>query len=275
MPAHCARSESDRDGRFHWCNVADVMTPEPIDLWVVFQDEIDDVVLLREYDALLSESERLKGARFYFEKHRKQHLITRALVRTVLSSYRGVGAADWQFATDDYGRPHVVAPDVLGTLSFNLAHTDGLIVCACTAASIVGVDAERVRIDRAPLDVADRYFSPAEVAELRALPRAEQPERFFQYWTLKESYIKATGKGLSTPLDQFSFRLARRGEIELSFDAELNDDAQRWRSWLLEPAPGYLVALTVERGPGQVIARKVVPLRSTEPLEYRIVAQSA
>jgi 4'-phosphopantetheinyl transferase len=248
------------------------MTDGYIDIWVVLQDEINDVALLRDYESLLSESERLKGARFHFEKHRRQHLVTRALIRTVLSDYCGVEARNWEFAANAYGRPHVAAPDVLGCPLFNLAHTDGLIVCAC-ATSTVGVDTERV--GRAPLEVADRYFSPSEVAELRALPPDAQPERFFHYWTLKESYIKATGKGLSTPLDQFSFLLSRPGHIELSFDARLHDDPQRWQSWLLEPAPGYLVAVTVERGPQQIIARKVVPLRSEEPLECRVIAKSA
>jgi 4'-phosphopantetheinyl transferase len=161
----------------------------------------------------------------------------------------------------------------LGTLSFNIAHTDGLIVCAC-AMSTVGVDTELVRTDRAPLDVADRYFSQAEVAELRALPREAQPERFFQYWTLKESYIKATGKGLSTPLDRFSFLLERPGRIELSIDASLEDHARRWRSWVLEAAPGYLVALTAGRGPERIIVRKVVPLRSETRVDCRVVAES-
>jgi len=92
---------------------------------------------------------------------------------------------------------------------------------------------------------------------------------------LKESYIKAIGKGLSTPLDQFTFRLARPGQIELEFAAGFNDDPQRWQSWLLEPAPGYLIAVTVERGPEQIIARKVVPLRSEEPRECRVIAKSA
>lgn len=255
--------------------VADVVTTEQIDLWLAFQDEIEDVLLLREYASLLSESERARGARFHFDLHRRQHLITRALIRTVLSGYCDVSPRDWRFATNDYGRPNVTAPDVLGGLSFNLAHTDGLIVCACATSSIVGVDVERVRIDKAPLDIADRYFSRAEVAELRALPREEQPARFFQYWTLKESYIKATGKGLSTPLDQFSFLLERPGHIELLFHAGLNDDPRRWQSWLFEPAPGYLVALTVQRGPQQIVARKAVPLRSALALECRVIAKSA
>jgi 4'-phosphopantetheinyl transferase len=240
---------------------------------LLFQEDAKDEALLARYRSLLTPEELARTARFHFERHRHQHLITRVLARTVLSGYCDVDPRDWRFGTHSYGRPHIAAPEALPRLSFNLAHTDGLIVCAC-ATSTIGVDVEAVRTN-APLEIADRYFSAAEVAELRALPLDAQPERFFQYWTLKESYIKATGKGLSTPLDQFTFRLARAGHIELSFESGLNDDPRRWHSWLLEPAPGYLVAVTVERGPQRIVARKVVPLRSEEPLECRVIAESA
>jgi len=252
-----------------------VHTPreDEVQLRLVWQHEAETPGLLAEQRALLADEEHLKAARFRFDVHRHQYVITRALVRTVLSAYCEVDPRAWRFGSTSYGRPYIAAPDVLPGLSFNIAHTAGLIVCACATSRVVGVDAERVR--DAPLDVANRYFSPIEVAELRALPPDAQPERFFQYWTLKESYIKATGKGLSTPLDQFSFRLDTPGRIELFCHAGLNDDPQRWQSWLLEPAPGYLVALTVERGPQQIVARKVVPLHSEEPIECRVIAKSA
>jgi 4'-phosphopantetheinyl transferase len=252
-----------------------VIKGDEIQLWVVRQSEAGCAELLGKYRELITQEEYLKASRFRFDEHRNQYIITRALIRTVLSRYSGVDPREWRFGTNAYGRPHVTVPDVLPDLSFNIAHTEGLIVCACASSACVGVDVERVRPDKAPLDVADRYFSPAEVAELRALPLAAQPERFFQYWTLKESYIKATGKGLSMPLDQFAFRLERAGHIELSIDGRLSDDPQRWHSWLLEPEPEYLVALTVERGPQKIAARKVIPLRSDEPLECRVLAKSA
>lgn len=247
--------------------------PDEIDLRLTFQDDVTDAALLDEYRALLSDEERARVQRFHFERHRHQGLITRALIRTVLSEYGSAAPEDWRFGTNAYGRPHVDEPKVLSALSFNLAHTDGLIACACTSTT-VGVDVERVRAS-APLEVADRYFSPAEVAELRALPLEAQHARFFQYWTLKESYIKATGKGLSTPLDQFGFRLAQAGRIELSCERALEDDPRRWRSWLLEPAPGYLVAVTAERGPRRIVVRRTVPLRRDEPFECRVIAESA
>jgi 4'-phosphopantetheinyl transferase len=245
-----------------------------VHLWLVFEDEVESAAPLDDYRLLLTDEERAKEARFYFARDRRRYLVTRALIRTVLSGYSGVEPRAWRFATNDYGRPHVASPEGLGTLSFNLAHTAGLIACACAGSGAVGVDTEHIQRDTAPLDIADRYFSAAEVSELQASPPEQRAERFFHYWTLKESYIKAIGTGLSTPLDRFSFRLAPAGAIGLSFHKGLNDDPRRWRFWLLEPMRTHLVAVCAERAQ-RVIARKVVPLVSEQPCEYRTLAQSA
>lgn len=250
---------------------------DEVHLWVVFQDEANDPALLNRYRELMTEEERARGARFHFEKHRAQFAIARALVRTVLSGYSGVDPRDWRFAEGRYGRPEIASPAALAGLSFNLAHTEGLIVCACTTAGRAGVDAEHLRLDKDLLDIADRYFSPAEVASLRAQPRELRPERFFYYWTLKESYIKAIGTGLATPLDKFSFGIGPAGELSLAFDG-LPDDPAIWRHWLLKPAPTHLVAISAERrapGSQRVDVRKVVPLAREERLECDVVARSA
>src|SRR5690606_16111721 len=100
----------------------------------------------------------------------------------------------WKFEISRHGRPTIVGENLLN-LQFNLSKSSGLVVCAITRDAVVGVDVENIR-RRAPVDVADTFFAPGEVAALRALPLEQQPERFFEYWTLKESYIKARGLGL-------------------------------------------------------------------------------
>jgi 4'-phosphopantetheinyl transferase len=247
-----------------------------VHLWVVFQAEASDPALLDRYRELLTEEEREKGARFYFEKHRTQYVLTRALVRTVLSGYSGVDPRAWRFGAGEHGRPEIASPSELSSLSFNLAHTEGLIVCACADPGLVGVDAERVRLDKDLLDIADRYFSPTEFASLRAQPPEVRPERFLYYWTLKESYIKAIGTGLATPLDRFSFGIGPAGELSLSFNG-LADDPQHWQHWLLKPAAEHLIAVSAKRLASKaqrIVTRRVVPLAADEPLECEIVAQS-
>ena len=108
----------------------------------------------------------------------------------------------------------------------------------------------------------DRFFSPCEARALRALPDSEQTRRFFAYWTLKESYIKARGLGLSLPLDQFSFLLDNE-DIRVAFDEKLADDPARWRFALLSAPPHYMIAVGVDTG-GAALSlrtRHIVPLR--------------
>lgn len=202
--------------------------------------------------AVMTEDERQQEQRFHFQRDRDRHVVTRALVRKVLSRYESLHPADWVFSKNAYGRPEIdLASPGISDLFFNISHTDGLIVVAIARGRAVGVDVESIRADRDLLDVAKQVFSPAEFEELFRLPAECQLDRFFQLWTLKESYIKARGMGVSIPLQKFGFRLDQNGTIDLEIAAELADDARRWQCWQFRPADGYLLALCAERS-GQV-----------------------
>src|SRR5262249_37344787 len=149
--------------------------------------------LLQQSWPLLSPDEQLASGRFHFERDRARYVLTRALIRTALSRYVGIRPQDWRFERDDYGRPHVIAEQRSADLpAFNLSHTRGLIACAITDAAHIGVDVERTGRSRS-LEIAERYFAPAEVRALRSAPLERQSEAFYCFWTLKESYIKARG----------------------------------------------------------------------------------
>ena len=242
--------------------------PTRIDLWFTFPEEIHDTTLLHRYRLLLSEEESRREARFSFKKDRHRFLITRALVRTVLSRYAPVTPERWQFSTTPYGKP-CIANDILLTsvLSFNVSHTQGLIVLGVTRDMDLGIDAEMVRVRQAPLDAVNAYFSSEEKSAIALMPPQRQQERFFQYWTLKESYLKARGAGLSIPLDKFSFHFPAPDGVRLSTHAELNDEPSRWRFWQLRPTPHHLTAVCAERydlGIQQLVARKVIPFQQED-----------
>lgn len=219
-----------------------------IHLWLCFYESICDPALLNEYVGLLSAAELRQQRRFYFERDRHRYLVTRAMVRTVLSKYAPITPKEWVFTTNPYGRPEVANQDAAAQrIAFNLSHTSGLIVLGVTRDRAIGVDVENVREQRAALEVADRFFAPSEVAALRALPTEEQERRFFEYWTLKESYIKARGMGLSIPLHRFAFQVEDRGEIRLTIDPSLEDCSERWAFWLFEPAAQCVAAVCAAR----------------------------
>jgi 4'-phosphopantetheinyl transferase len=238
-------------------------------LWLAWVHDATDPHLLAQYHAMLTSSEAAQAARFVFDAHRHRYLLTRALVRTVLSRYHPhLTPSDWRFEVNEYGCPRVAGEQLRGRpLTFNISHTNDLVVLAIREQGAVGVDVEAW--DRsANVDVADHFFSSREVAQLGQLPPEQQRQRFMELWTFKESYIKARTMGLALPLNQFGFELNQPGEVQIFFEPELQDHPKRWQLLQLRPTTEHVLALCLERTsplPLVPTVHRVVPLQS-EPV---------
>jgi 4'-phosphopantetheinyl transferase len=215
---------------------------EPSDAVQVWWAEPDALVAAMGTE-LLSDDERDRATHFRFERDRTLSLATRLLARTTLSRYVATAPAAWRFTTTAFGRPLIDPPS---RLNFNLSNTHGLVVCAVAWDAELGVDVEH--LDRAaPLEVASHSFAPSELAQLVALPRSNQTRRFFDYWTLKESYIKARGLGLNLPLDRFAIDLVPGQAPRLVIDPSLNDDGASWQLAQHCPSEAHLIAVCARR----------------------------
>jgi 4'-phosphopantetheinyl transferase len=202
---------------------------------------------LDSYKALLSTDEHERMARLVFERDRRAFVITRAHVRTMLSRYAAVAPADWRFIENVHGRPEILdRPAGTPDLRFNISHTDGLIACAVTIGREVGVDVEHISRTLSH-DVAGRFFAPDEVTDLRKLPMEDQKKVFFDYWTLKEAYIKARGFGLALPLGDFAFKLHPPDPPAITFEPSLEDDPATWQFMQDWPTPQHRLGLAVRR----------------------------
>lgn len=240
------------------------------DVWYVFPSAIRNPELLDGYRAILSDDEISRYERFWFDRDRHLHLVAWALVRTMLSSYADVSPEAWEFRTNRHGRPEISGPASTTALRFNLSHTRGLIACIVAPELDVGVDVEDRRRDTSGPAIASRFFSAREVAALERLPGDEQSATFFEYWTLKEAYIKAIGVGISLGLGRFSFELDDRGlrvddparrPPTISFDG-LDDDPATWQFAQFEPTPHHAMAVAIRRGDAEnleIRLREVVP----------------
>lgn len=242
-----------------------------LDVWLAFYDEIVDEQLLEHLRSLLTEAERERQQRFYFADDRKRSLVTRAMVRTVLSQYESIAPSQWVFSENRYGRPQIANPGAAcGSLKFNISHTRGVIALGVMRHREIGIDIENVLARPVSIAMADRFFAPQETADLARVAPSRQQDRFFEYWTFKESYIKARGMGLSLPLDQFSFAYPHDAGVRLTVQPELGDDAARWRFWQFRPTPEYQLAVCAERAetePPSITIRKIVPTVAHELLE--------
>lgn len=239
----------------------DVLPLNAVHIDLLHTTNADALAKLDAYRALISPDEHERMARFVFEKDRRAFLLTRALVRTTLSRYTHVAPEDWRFVNNAHGRPELLdRPKGVPDLRFNISHTDGLIACAVTIGREVGVDVEHIG-RRLSHDVAGRHFAPTEVNDLRHLPENDQSKAFFDYWTLKESYIKARGFGLALPLGDFAFKLNPPNPPTIAFEPALEDDPETWQFVQEWPTPQHRLALAVRReGPDlPVRIREVVP----------------
>ncbi len=223
--------------------------PPPVDqvhVWTAVTAEISRE-RLQQYRSLISEDEQARCDRFWQQADRDRFLIARAMVRTMLSRYVPMAPRDWRFRIEEYGRPEVAAlPPGAPDLRFNLSHTNGLVACAVTVGRDIGIDVEYVHRSLTH-DVAERFFSPQEVLDLRALPSEEQDVVFFDYWTLKESYIKARGLGLTLPLRHFTFLRPPGRAPAICFAPELHDDAASWQFAQFWPTRDHRMAVAVRR----------------------------
>jgi len=238
-------------------------TDRVIHVWMVDFSAITNKKILDRYLALLTPDEEARRRRFLFENDRLRFLVTRALVRTVLSRYVSIAPKAWLFAADAHGRPRIVNEEAKDpNISFNVSHTENLILLAVGPGTAVGIDVENRRRRSAPLEIIERYFAPEEVRALRALAPERQQDRFFDYWTLKESYIKARGMGLAIPLDHFSFSFPAEKRITFHLDQSLGNNPEHWRFWQFNPSDEYVAALCSEaflQEPSAAIKR-IIPL---------------
>jgi 4'-phosphopantetheinyl transferase len=250
-----------------------------VHLWYARDEEISDGMLLAKYHDLLNEEERIQHKRFYFEKHRHQYLVTRALLRSVLSLYvDAIPPEAWCFEKNRYNKPYIKNFPLPLALNFNLSHTEKMSVLGVALYRELGVDVEFLPRRNAGLDLAKRYFSAAEFQDLCSMPAAQQTRRFFDLWTLKEAYIKACGMGLAIPLDHFSYSFPRPGEIQIAFGADRNDHPNNWSLWQIKPDESHIVGLAVHDsgtgGPYDVTMREIVPLQSIKDVRYPIITRS-
>lgn len=131
--------------------------------------------------------------------HEAQHEYARKLLKSCLKLIKIEYNADARISYGEQGKPSLADhPDI----NYNLSHSDGITVCLVSAHEC-GIDAERIRQYRPK--VVKRAFSDAEKTLIENAPDEERDSLFFRLWTLKESYVKAIGIGISYPLKTVEF----------------------------------------------------------------------
>jgi 4'-phosphopantetheinyl transferase len=218
-------------------------------LWYVVPEKVTDDRLLRHWFEILSEEEKARQQRFVFEKDRHLFLVAHGLLRTCLSKYDDVAPEHWAFSKNKFGKPSIETPEPSRPMRFNLSHTKGMVACLITLDHEVGIDVEATVSERDKLEIAEKYFSKEEVASILSYDTQARTRRFYQFWTLKEAYLKARGVGLSVSLNKMTFRISDEDGIEVSFNHDFDDDPNRWIFKLFELESTHMCAVAMEKSP--------------------------
>jgi 4'-phosphopantetheinyl transferase len=194
--------------------------------------------LLRQMETSLAPDELARANRFHFQRDRNSFVATRGVLRDLLGRYLDRSPAELEFDYSPRGKPCLRATPLGRSVPFNVSHSHGLALLAFAPGRHVGVDVELIRRDFACEEIAKRYFSPQEVAELDALPPSSRAEGFFLCWTRKEAYVKARGEGLHIPLDSFHVSLSPGRPVSLQ-----SSDSSHWVLRSLRPDPQFAGAV--------------------------------
>jgi 4'-phosphopantetheinyl transferase len=220
--------------------------PGEIHVWAVQLDPPPERVARLE--RLLEPDERQRADRFRFDRHRRQFVVGRGALRTLLGAYLGIRPEDVRFLYGHRGKPFLAPPLDAGGLFFNLSNSHELALVGFLRGVEIGVDVEHLRPMPDCEKIAERYFSDSEREVLRGIPMPAKEEAFFNCWTRKEAYLKAVGEGLAAPLDSFAVTLAP-GEPPRMLTLEGSAErAARWFFRHLRPAEDYLGAVAVGGG---------------------------
>ena len=106
----------------------DVLPFNAVHVDLLLTDNVEALGRLDAYTRYMTPDEHERMARFVFEKDRRSFLLTRALVRTMLSRYAPVDPAGWRFITNVHGRPEILdRPSGIPDLRFNISHLSALV----------------------------------------------------------------------------------------------------------------------------------------------------
>ena len=193
---------------------------------------------------VLNQEEKESCLRFRFEKDKIQHILSRGCLRILLGKYLDVPAQLINFTTTSHGKLAIAEETNLFT--FNVTHSDDLILFAFALTEQLGIDVEHVLVNRDFVGMAKRFFADDEYSALIQLPNDQQTQAFYHIWTRKEAFIKAIGEGLSHPLDSFSVNLTEN-QAALIRSEHLGEKIQQWSLASFSPKENYIAALAIDK----------------------------
>lgn len=214
------------------------LQPSQVHLWLLdirrFPHELAD-----QAQIIMSADERERAQKFI--RGKEEYIASRWLLRRVLAKYLQQTPETLVFSRGTKGKPYIANQ----SLQFNLSHSGHWALLGLAQGMELGVDIEPVRDTRDLLGIANNYYHPDELIQLRQREGEDQIHFFYQLWTLKEALLKAMGVGISAGLENLNFTVGNEIYVQLSptLDHPMNAGPWQFHQWRL-PDTSYCALAT-------------------------------
>ena len=156
---------------------------------------------------ILSNQEIERANKFRFDQDRNAFIKSTGLLRLLIQLYSKIPAAEISFTQNNFGKPEILTEQNINNLNFNLSNSQHLVCIGFILNEPIGIDVEVIKPINDYFDVANKFFSDSEIAQLKTFPEEKSLEAFYSCWTGKEAFIKYLGEGLSHPLKDFEVKI--------------------------------------------------------------------
>ncbi|WP_346868744.1 4'-phosphopantetheinyl transferase family protein [Clostridium sp. UBA5119] len=178
----------------------------------ITEERIDELCLH------ISEKKRCRINKYINKKDKIRTLIGEILLRTIIFEELSIRNKDITFEKNQYEKPYLKGHP---KFNFNISHSENYVVCVIDDKPI-GIDIEAVKHIEYK-DIANSFFNISEFNYIVNNNLNIQLSEFYKIWTLKESYVKCCGQGLSIPLKSFSIDIDQYEDIKVIINNEYKE----------------------------------------------------
>jgi 4'-phosphopantetheinyl transferase len=197
-------SNPDASRRWHSQAAAPRLTSDHVLVWRATTDR--PPLSLSRLGEMLSPDEIVRAGHFKFPQHRHRFIAVHAILRMMLAPLVDAPPHEIELSRGPQGKPQLGNAQFGTGLRFNISHSGDVALFAFALEREVGVDVEVLRTIDDAAQLARRFFSPDEAAQLEREPASNRSAAFLRLWTCKEACVKAFGAGLTFPLDCIAIR---------------------------------------------------------------------
>jgi 4'-phosphopantetheinyl transferase len=194
------------------------LNPGEIHVWCAFYQ--DDTGLIKQCSEALTGAEFEHISYYKFLKDQNSYIVSRGLLRILLTSYLQISSDELTLLKHRKGKPYQIHDP---SLFFNISNSGDCCIFAFSKNGEVGIDIEKIRPLNDLDELIERNFTPNEQIYINK-NSTDRQSRFFKFWTLKESFLKAIGEGMRLVPDKIEF-FSDNGDYKLhSFAGVVESD---------------------------------------------------